>query len=235
MARNREQGGGSGGLNFELRQVHRGEVIHEPGVEDLRLETNAGTIHCRLHPAEHGDAAVLWVFGAGGGLGGPAGGLYPRLAEQLRPEGVTSLRLDYRHPGVLEESVLDTLMGVAYLGTLGRTRVVLVGHSFGGAVVIAAGAATNEAVGVAALSPQTYGAGAVGRLSPRPVIFIHGDADEVLPDTCSRDLYERAGEPKEALFYPGCGHGLDQCRDALDRDLLRWLRRVLGTVVPEAA
>ena len=38
--------------------------------------TNAGEIVGRLHSAETGNAAVLWVFGSGGGLGGPAGGLY---------------------------------------------------------------------------------------------------------------------------------------------------------------
>jgi hypothetical protein len=214
-----------------LQAVHQDEPdeLTEPGVERLRLETNAGTIHGRLHPSEaDGDAAVLWVFGAGGGLGGPAGGLYPRLAEQLRPQGVSSLRLDYRRAGYLEESVLDTLMGIAYLQTRGKTRVVLVGHSFGGAVVITAGAVSDEVVAVAALSSQTYGAGAVGRLSPRPVLFIHGEADEVLPDTCSRSLYAKADEPKELILYPGCRHGLDQCREELDRNLLAWLRRVLA-------
>ncbi len=60
------------------------------------------------------------------------------------------------------------------------------------------------------------------------MIFIHGSADEVLSDRCSRDLYARAGEPKQLILYPGCRHGLDQCRDALDRDLTRWLQQVLA-------
>jgi hypothetical protein len=29
------------------------------------------------------------------------------------------------------------------------------------------------------------------------------------------------------ILYAGCRHGLDECRDALDRDLLAWLTRVL--------
>ena len=44
------------------------------------------------------------------------------------------------------------------------------------------------------------------------------------PPTCSRDIYQRADEPKQLLVYPGCSHGLDQCRERLDADLLRWLR-----------
>jgi hypothetical protein len=57
-------------------------VEREPegeGQERLRLLTDGGDIDCRLHATTGGDAAVLWVFGAGGGLGGPAGGLYTRL------------------------------------------------------------------------------------------------------------------------------------------------------------
>ena len=107
---------------------------------------------------------------------------------------------------------------------------MLVGHSFGGAVVIAAAVtADGPVVAVAALSSQTSGAlGAVGALSPRPLLLVHGTADEVLPDACSRELYARAGEPKRLILYPGCRHGLDECRERLDRDLLGWLRGVLG-------
>jgi fermentation-respiration switch protein FrsA (DUF1100 family) len=83
-------------------------------------------------------------------------------------------------------------------------------------------------VGVATLSSQTYGAGAVGRLAPRPILLIHGEADEVLPDVCSRDLYRLAGEPKELILYPGCRHGLDECRERLDHDLLDWIERTLA-------
>ncbi len=197
------------------------------GIDHVRLVTDAGDIPGRLQSAD-GEQAVVWLFGAGGGLGGPAGGLYTRLGERLRLRGVTSLELDYRHPGYLAECVSDVLTGIAYLESLGQRRIVLVGHSFGGAVVIGAGAISPSVVAVSALSSQSAGAEAVGALSPKPVIFIHGSADEVLPDRCSRDLHARAGEPKELILYPGCRHGLDQCRELLDRDLTNWLERVLA-------
>jgi fermentation-respiration switch protein FrsA (DUF1100 family) len=196
------------------------------GTERVLLTTDRGSIECRLHDAAQGDVAVLWVFGAGGGLGGPAGGLYTRLGQQLLADGITSLELAYRQPGDLAECVLDTLLGVAYLGTLGRARVVLVGHSFGGAVVITAGAASEAVIGVAALSSQTAGTGAVAAVSPRPLFVAHGTADEILPAACSRDIHARAGEPRELKLYPGCRHGLDQCREPLDRDLSGWIRAV---------
>ncbi len=196
--------------------------------ERLQLVTSRGSITCRMHPAD-GDKAILWVFGAGGGLGGPAGGLYTRLGQQLQPSGVTSLELDYRRPGHLEDCVIDVLLGLAYLETLGKSQIVLVGHSFGGAVVINAGTISEAVIAIAALSSQTAGTDRVGRLSPKPLLLVHGEADEVLPAACSRDIHTRAGDPKELILYPGCLHGLDQCRDALDRDLTRWLEAVLGT------
>ena len=207
------------------------DVVREPaapGADRVILITNRGDLECRLHDASEGDAAVVWVFGAGGGLGGPAGGIYERLGRQLAAEGVASLEVAYRRPGDLAECVLDTLLGAAYVGTLGRERVVLVGHSFGGAVVIAAGAASDQVVGVAALSSQTAGTGVVARLAPRPLLVLHGTDDEVLPASCSRDIHARAGEPKRLVLYPGCRHGLDDCRAELDRDLGAWLREVVG-------
>jgi fermentation-respiration switch protein FrsA (DUF1100 family) len=211
-------------LTLELERVERGPA--EDGVEPVWLHTSAGTLNTRFHAATGGDAAVVWVSGASGGLLGPAGGLYPRLAAQLVPAGVASLRLDYRRPNQLAACVLDVLLAVAYLGALGRTRVALVGHSFGGAVVITAGAVSQAVIGVAALSSQTAGTAQVHQISPRPLLLIHGTADEILPDRCSRQLYARAGEPRRLLLYDGCGHGLDACREAVARELLDWLQAV---------
>jgi len=211
---------------LSLRSVEREAEGEE--AERIEFVTDRGVIAGRLHPSADGDAAVLWVFGAGGGLNGPAGGLYPRLGGRFRERGVASLELAYRRPGQLEDCVADALLGILWLTQEGKRRIVLVGHSFGGAVVITAAAAAGDAVaGVAALSSQTGGTGAVGALSPRPVLFMHGTDDEILPDRCSRDLYARAEQPKEIILYPGCRHGLDECREQLDRDLSAWLERVL--------
>jgi len=212
-------------LSLELLGVEQGPLVE--GVEHLRLQTDAGLIPCRFHEAP-GDAAVVWVGGAGGGLDGPAHGLYPRLARLLVGQGISSLRIDYRHPNFMETCVLDTLLSIAYLGTRERNRLALVGHSFGGAVAITAGALSEAVAAVAALSSQTYGTELVAELSPRSLLLIHGAADEVLSDDCSRDLYQRAHEPRSLLIYPDCGHGLDECRDRVDHDLTVWLRRVLS-------
>lgn len=94
-------------------------------------------------------------------------------------------------------------------------------------MVLNAGAFSESVVAVAALSSQTAGAEDVDQLGPRPTLFIHGERDEVLPPVCSRDLYARAVAPKDLILYPDCRHGLDECREALDRDLLRWLGSAL--------
>jgi fermentation-respiration switch protein FrsA (DUF1100 family) len=211
--------------SLELTQVTNQGM--EDGVEHLVLHTNAGTIPARFHWAAGAHGAVVWVGGAGGGLDGPAGGLYPRLAAHLAGQHIASLRLHYRHPNELLACVMDTLLGVAYLKIRSLDRAVLVGHSFGGAVVVCAGALGEEVAGVAALSSQTYGTDLAPDLAPRPLLLMHGTADEILPHACSLDIYRRAAEPKEIKLYPGCRHGLDECRDRLDQDLTDWIVRVL--------
>jgi cephalosporin-C deacetylase-like acetyl esterase len=45
----------------------------------------------------------------------------------------------------------------------------------------------------------------VGRISPRPVLMINGDADDVVPVEANRALHEAAREPKKIVWYKG-GH-----------------------------
>lgn len=198
-----------------------------PGIHRVDLHTSGGIIPAVYHAAPTPGRAVLWVGGAGGGLDGPAGGLYPRLSARLAPTGIASLRLDYRHANEYQACILDALAGLTYLESLGHRQVVLVGHSFGGAVVISAAAASPAAAGVITLSSQNAGTEAAGRLAPRPLLVLHGTADTVLPDITSRDIYHRADEPKEIRLLPGCGHNLDECRAQVDQEVLGFIQRVL--------
>jgi pimeloyl-ACP methyl ester carboxylesterase len=66
----------------------------------------------------------------------------------LRQARIAALRLCYRPPNVLPECTLDVLAGVLYLAQDRVQRVVLVGHSFGGAVGITAGAWQDRVAGV---------------------------------------------------------------------------------------
>ena len=160
-------------------------------------------------------------------LTGPADGIFGVLAEDLRPR-ITSLRIDYRQPGVLHESVLDTLAGVSFLKASGYSQVVLVGHSFGGAVVICAAPFGPIVHGVVALSSQTYGAQNAANVSPRPLLLVHGEADTRLPPLCSETIFEGAKDPKELVIFPGAGHGLRECTDDLHDLLKDWIADKLG-------
>ena len=218
-------------IEFSLESITQNGVAD--GVEDLTLHTSAGDLIARLHPAPAGAPAVVWVGGAGGGLDGPAWGMYPRLAGQLASRGIASLRVHYRQPNDLEECVADTLLAVAYLGQQqGYAGIALVGHSFGGAVVISAGALSDDVTAVVAMSSQGYGTTLAPQVSPRPLLLVHGTADEVLSAAVSRDIYARAKEPKELRLYQGCRHGLDECRDQVDEVVESWLRKRLLATLP---
>jgi alpha/beta superfamily hydrolase len=199
--------------------------------EGVLLRTDRGDIQAILHASPETPHGVIWVGGARGGFGRPGQGAYARLAEVLRQDGMTSLRLCYRHPNVLPECVLDVLAGVAYLTQGGAQSVVLVGHSFGGAVVITAGAVHDRVAGVVALASQTYGARLAGQLAPRRLLVVHGKADTRLPYTCGVQIYDWAREPKQLVLYEGTEHRLDECAEALDQLLTQWIPATLRAAV----
>ena len=212
------------GIEVELREATHRRL--SPGLDEVRLVTDSGVIDCRFHPAEEAVAGVVWVGGEEGGLEGPAGGMYPRLAGQFVDERIASLRLDYRHPGQLVACVLDTLLGIGWMEAAGIERIGLVGHSFGGAVAITAGALHDAVAAVAALSSQSAGTRLAAELAPTPLLLMHGSEDMVMPASGSQDIYRRAKAPK-GLRMLSAGHDLDACRDEVDRALSEWLKKTL--------
>lgn len=194
----------------------------------LILNTSQGDIDCIFHHCEGNTGGVIWVCGALGGLDGPSFGIFPSLSEELVDEGISSLRLHYRIPGNFDECVLDVLVGVHFLKGLKIDRVALVGHSFGAAVTIMAGTLSPEVKAVVGLSSQTYGAQLVDRLSPKPLLLIHGQRDRNLPVKCSHLIYEWAKEPRELVIYEGSGHFLRECHQEVHDLLKRWLVEKVG-------
>ncbi len=188
----------------------------------LRLQTSRGDVAGVFHPVQGGSGAAICASGAMGGFDGPADGLYARLPARLLPCGVSVLRLDYREPNAFEECVLDVLAGCSFLKGVGATDAVLVGHSFGGAVVVKAGALHPLVRAVAALSPQLYGTRQVEELG-RPLLLVHGGADEVLDAEASEDIYRRAADPRRLVIYGDAGHTLASVADALDDLLETWI------------
>lgn len=206
-------------------------VIHDievGGVQEeyrlVRIMTSRGTVQARYFPALGTHRAAMWVGGIGGDWDTPAHGLYPRLCRELIHDGIASLRVRFRHPTMLEEAVLDVLAGLSYLRSEGIDSVALVGHSFGGAVVIQAAAASPAARAVVTLASQSYGAEPVARLGPRvATLLIHGTADQVLPSRASVHLHRLAQEPKRLLLYEGANHGLDEVADDVRQAVHDWI------------
>ncbi|HEX6031283.1 MAG TPA: dienelactone hydrolase family protein [Tepidiformaceae bacterium] len=188
----------------------------------LRLETTRGLIEGLLHPIEGGTGAVVCVGGAMGGLDGPADRLYARLPGLLAAAGVTVLRIEYRQPNNFEECVLDTLAACSFLKGIGASGVVLVGHSFGAAVVIRAGELNPFVRAVAALSTQLFGTQDVAQLG-KPLLLVHGTADSILSHEASEDVYRRAADPRQIVLYAETGHGLAQARSEIDTLLTAWI------------
>lgn len=203
----------------------------------VELPTSRGMIACRHYVAPGSSTAALFVGGAGGGFDTPVRGwLYPRLCEELPPRGIAALRVRYRHPADLAESTLDVLAGLGFLKANGAASVVLVGHSFGGAVVIQAAAADRVVRGVAPLSTQSHGAHPVSGLAPRcSVLLMHGTADEILPPSCSRWVYDRARGPRRLVLLKGARHGLDEADVEVHRTVLDWIVTTLREVAPPRA
>ncbi len=193
------------------------------------LTTPDGKVEC-IHHSTEGTSGVIWVCGALGGLDGPSFGIFNILSQSLQSEGISSLRLNYRYPGKFNKCVSDVVVGLDFLKQKGVDNVALVGHSFGGAVVIMAGAISPQVKAVVGLSSQTFGAYRVSELMPRPLLLIHGERDSNLPTRCSQDIYEWANEPKELIIYHGCGHFLRECHQELLDLLKSWLVDRLGRV-----
>ena len=214
-------------LTIQIEDVSRWNPHEDQPGHGILLHTTRGDIHTIVHnnpdPEYRTSKAIVFVWGARGGFDGPAGGIFARLAEELKYVA-TSIRIDYRLPNVIPECVLDTMAGLSFLNATGHSEVALVGHSFGGAVVIAAAPFSPMVKAVAALSPQTYGASNAGAVSPRPLLLAHGGSDTRLPPSCSEQIYEWANEPKGAWSsIPGAEHGLAECQEELDALLKDWL------------
>lgn len=169
-------------------------------------------------------------------LHGNAGNLTHRahLMEALIGLPAAVFLLDYRGYGrsagqPTEAGVYqDAQAALLWLAAHGvpSDRVVLYGESLGGAVAIET-AQRTKVLGLVVQSSFTSmpdmarrltglplgfllktrmnSLGKVGGLTV-PKLFFHGEADELVPVSMGRKLYEVAAEPKRFVTYPGVGH-----------------------------
>jgi uncharacterized protein len=63
----------------------------------------------------------------------------------------------------------------------------------------------------------------IDKISPRPLLLVYGDADEVIPLEHAHKLYRKAKEPKELKVIPGAKHKMRLEKAAMDF-VLDWLK-----------
>ncbi len=199
--------------------------------ESLFLETEDGVrIHAFYLPTPGTSRALLFLHGNAGN----ASHRLPNAASLARL-GAGVLLLEYRGYGLSDGTpdeagvYADARAGLAFLVNergFAEDRIVVFGRSLGGAVAVDL-ARDRELAGVILESTftsvgdvvrRTIFAPFAGLLRGRfasadkidriraPILFFHGDRDEVIDYSLGRRLFEAAPEPRSFETIPGAGH-----------------------------
>lgn len=64
----------------------------------------------------------------------------------------------------------------------------------------------------------------VDKISPRPLLIVHGDGDDLVPIANAQRLFYKAGEPKQLEIIKGGGHRLRRDERAV-KLILEWLQK----------
>ncbi|GIK07371.1 hypothetical protein Aspvir_003033 [Aspergillus viridinutans] len=177
-------------------------------------------------------SAVVLVSGAGGGVSGPSG-IYPSLGDKIALLlGIPCIRLDYRQPARTEYCSADIVASFTYLREhFNSSGFVLVGWSFGGSPCFTVAAnELNRVRGVATVASQSANTEGIKKVSPRPVLLLHGTDDKVLSPTCSETLYREYGStgPRELKLLPGDDHGLTKHATEVEKIIFEFAAKTLG-------
>lgn len=214
-------------VEIELVSDEAGSLRHR------ELYTTRGLLSVFWHePVVRSSAALVTCGGAMGGVLGPGRALFHALGRRWASRGVQVLRVGYREPNNLDLCAHDVACAVEIARDSGAARVVVVGHSFGGAVAIRTAVVMAATVrGVVTLSTQSAGCEVAAALGGRPLLLFHGDRDEILPVDASHVVAAIAGNA-EVVVLPGDGHLLARSDDAIVERLDEWLPAVLGLPPP---
>lgn len=212
-----------------LRPLASTEVAVTSTFRHREVYTSRGLLTVLTHEPVAGTAgsgAIVACGGAMGGVLGPGAALYHRLGERWSQRGVRFVRVGYREPNDLDRCAHDLACGVELAREAGATRIVVMGHSFGGAVAIRTAVIMPvSVVGVVTFATQSAGCEVAGALAGRPLLLFHGDRDELLPPESSHVVAAIAGHG-EVVMLPGDGHLLAKSDDVIVERLDEWLPTV---------
>ena len=196
-----------------------------PTLRQVELYTMRGLLSLLWHePAGVArNVGVVMMGGAMGGTLGPGDGLYHALGEALSAKGVPSIRMSYRKPNDLDRCCVDAAAAVQLLVGSGADSVVLMGHSFGGAVAVRVGVGLSEMVGgVVTFATQSAGCEVAGGLQGKPLLMFHGDSDSILPVEASEVVRALAGTG-DLHIMEGDDHLLARSHDEMLAIVEPWL------------
>lgn len=203
-------------------------------VEEVRFAAPGGPLlHGWWMPAKGASrGTVVYCHGNAANLT-----LHARYVAWLPKRGYSVLAFDYRgygkSGGVVTRAgtIADAIAAIDFALARDPERVVVFGHSLGGAVGLRAAAERPAVRGVVAestfsnyreiarakapwiswLVPLVISAGfdpdeVLAELSPAPVLVIHGERDHIVPVELGERLYERASQPKGLWRVPEARH-----------------------------
>ncbi len=216
-----------------LQVMASSDVMLTPTLRHVEMYTRRGLLTLLWHePADdvpRRTGAMVLCGGAMGGLLGPGDALFHRLGVEWSARGVPVLRVSYRRPNDLDLCCVDVAAAVQLaIGGAGAERVVLMGHSFGGAVAVRVGVGLRDMVaGVATFATQSAGCELAGGLRDVPLLLFHGERDDILPIEASEMVRMIAGSG-EVVRLPGDGHLLAKSDDIIWERLEEWLPALLA-------
>jgi uncharacterized protein len=200
--------------------------------EDIRFSTSDGErLHGWLvlaHPVKY---LLVYCHGNAGNISHRVD-----ILAGFHDVGVSVIMFDYRGYGESSGRISEKgfYLDAEAAGRMAReqadrygAKLIVSGHSLGGIAAVHIGAtarcdgvvleSTFTNMGAMArahyllpglerwLKDRLNAAAEIGRLHA-PVIFFHGDRDEIVPIELGRRLYATAPEPKEFVVLPGAGH-----------------------------
>jgi hypothetical protein len=208
------------------------QAIIGPNLRHVEMYTRRGLMSLLWHEPT-GDAravGVVMVGGAMGGTLGPGDSLFFALGDALATVGVPSIRLSYRKPNDMDSCCVDTAAAVQLLVGSGADHVVIMGHSFGGAVAVRVGVGLTDMVcGVVTFATQSAGCEVAGGLHATPLLMFHGDSDSILPLEASEVVRAIAGTGDLHVMY-GDDHLLANSHDQMFETTMAWLDTVFTGV-----
>jgi len=223
--------------------------------EQVYLTTEDGVrIHAFFLPYPGATRAILFLHGNAGN----ASHRLPNAAELMRL-GCHVLLLDYRGYGLSEGSpdesgvYADARAGLAHLADeigIAPLRTVVFGRSLGGAVAVdlvqdraiaglilestfpslAAMTATLFGASLASLAPTRFDSQRKITKLKAPLLFFHGDRDEIVPYDLGRRLFDAAPDPKAFETIRNAGH--NDTVQVGGRPYFERIRRFLDEVAP---